>query len=119
MNWQDLLTGVAAGFTTAAAFDYVAMKIRSRKVVKKADPLPAQPPGSPWQAMPCGKRMELSDTGFYITLNPDEPSRIYQGFTPEHLRIVTGADLAGMKKYLEGEARERAEFEPKAKGWKP
>ena len=46
------------------------------------------------------------------TPTPDQPEKVYQGFTPEHLRIVTGADLAGMKRYLEGEARERAEFEP-------
>lgn len=62
--------------------------------------------------MPCGKRLELGATGFYITLNPDQPEKVYQGFTPEHLRIVTGADLAGMKRYLEGQAKERAEFEP-------
>lgn len=73
-------------------------------------------PASRWYSLPGG-RMELADTGFYITLNPSEPGKVYQGFTPEGYRLTWGNDLASMKRHLEGEARERAEFEPPKGGW--
>ena len=68
--------------------------------------------------MPCGTRMELGATGYYILLAPDKDGSAYQGFTPEHFRQVRGNDLAAMKTYLEGEARERAEFEPQPVAWR-
>lgn len=81
---------------------------------------PPRNPSSPWQwhAMPCGKRMELGATGFYIVLAPDKDGAAYQGFTPEHFRQTRGNDLAAMKRFLEGEARERAEFEPQPVTWR-
>lgn len=73
-------------------------------------------PDSRWFPLPGG-RIELADTGFYITLKPDEPGNVYQGFTPEGHRLVWGSDLKEMKRYLEDEARERAEFEPQNGRW--
>lgn len=125
MIWQYILTGLAIGLTVSAVIDYVAAKIRNLKAGAQSDRLilnlapPTKNPSSQWHAMPCGKRLELSDTGYYITLNPEDPGKVYQGFTPEHLRLATGSDLAGLKRHIEGEARERAEFEPKSAWWRP
>jgi hypothetical protein len=69
-----------------------------------------------WYSLPGG-RLELGQTGFYITLNPDQPKKVYQGHTPEHFLICWGMDLAGMKATMEVEARERAEFNQPAGGW--
>lgn len=85
-------------------------------------PLPAgldvqHKPASDWHSLPGG-RIELGATGFYITINPSDPPKIYQGFTPEHERIVYGRNLPEMKRYLEEEARERAEFDPPKGGWR-
>ena len=73
---------------------------------------------SPWWADPSGTRIELADTGFYITFHPNEPRRVYQGHTPEHLPIAAGPLLDDMKKYMEDRAKERAQFAPQG-GWKP
>lgn len=71
-----------------------------------------------WHAMPCGTRLELSDTGFYIILDTSNPEMTYTGCTPEGAWRVRGNDLFHVKKFLEGEAAERAEFTP-VKGWRP
>lgn len=77
-----------------------------------------RPKAGCWWADTSGTRLELADTGFYITFHASEKHAIYQGHTPEHLRMVTGPNLGDMKKYLEGLAAERAEFTPQ-RGWKP
>ena len=128
MSNIDFATGMLAGLLLAQAID-AATRWAVRRKVKPAVVVPPPPqydpadvalnrnPESRWQALPGG-RLELGTTGFYITLNPGEPGKVYQGFTPEHLRIVTGPDLAGMKRFLEREARERAEFDPPSGGWR-
>jgi hypothetical protein len=80
---------------------------------------PAQDtPNKSWWPDPSGQRIELADTGFYITLNPSEPSSVYQGFTPEHQRLTWGCNLPEMKAYMQTCAAARAEFTPQA-GRKP
>ena len=73
----------------------------------------------PWWADPSGTRLELADTGFYISFHPSEPRRVHQGHTPEHLCIASGPYLNDMKKHMEACAAERAEFTPQGGGWKP
>jgi hypothetical protein len=107
-NWWQQRKGKTAVVVPPPAYDPKDVALNSQ---------PAKPQ-SDWYSLPGG-RLELGDTGFYITLNPAEPGKVYQGFTPENYRVVWGNDLASMKRYLEGEARERAEFTPPSNGWKP
>lgn len=67
-----------------------------------------------WYSLP-GQRLELGDTGFYITFHPTVPRRVYQCYTPEHIPITAGPLLDEMKKYIEDRAKERAQFAPG--GW--
>lgn len=122
MDVISFLAGVGWGLAANAALSWA---LRSRKPDPRQDApsqTPQQPPRNPsspwqWHAMPGG-RLELGDTGFYITLNTGQPDKVYQGFTPEHRRIVYGLNLASMKRFLESEAKERADFEPPAGGWR-
>ena len=118
----------AMGFLNALTAVWIVHSLRGIYRKRQAKKIPPPPhydpkdvalnrkPDSRWYSLPGG-RMELADTGFYITLNPGEPGKVYQGFNPEGFRIVWGNDLASIKRYLEGEARERAEFNPPAGGW--
>ena len=87
-----------------------------KDVALNRTPAKNKTPQPEWYSLPGG-RLELGQTGFYITLNPDQPKKVYQGHNPEHHCICWGNDLAGMKKTLEVEASERAEFNPPAGGW--
>jgi hypothetical protein len=126
MNWMDFMTGASVGLLAWWGLEKIDQLLRKAKKIPPPayDPkdvaLNSQPakPQSDWYSLPGG-RLELGDTGFYITLNPAEPGKVYQGFTPENYRVVWGNDLASMKRYLEGEARGRAEFTPPSNGWKP
>jgi hypothetical protein len=131
MNWLDFFAGMGAGFLTYEGACWAGSVIRRRLAPDvSAEPIkpgeildppanPAPPPRNPsarwkWHPMPGG-RLELGATGYYVVLNPppaeDGKQVQYAGFTPEHLRIVWGNDLAGMKRTLETEAAERAEFD--------
>lgn len=125
---SDFIDGVLVGGVLVLIFEfatgwYVGRKAKKTAVVvpppqyDPADVALKHKPASEWHSLPGG-RLELGATGFYITINPGEPAKVYQGFTPEHLRIVCGPDLASMKRYLEQEARERAEFDPPNGGWR-
>lgn len=127
MSTGIFIVGLIAGCALDALATFAYDRWKARKATAPAQkPAPAaiQPPPrnppSPWQwrAMPCGTRMELGATGFYIRLAPDKEGAAYHGHTPEHFCCVRGNDLAAMKTYLEGEARERAEFEPQPVAWR-
>jgi hypothetical protein len=90
----------------------------SKSIMDKIQPTPSDRP-TRWWADPSGHRIELANTGFYITFNPSEPRQVYQGHTPEHFCISSGLYLDQMKQYMEDRARERAEFTPRVGGWKP
>lgn len=71
---------------------------------------------SKWHPMPCGTRLELGASGYWINLlgKPGKPA--YVGYDPEGDVIASGPDLKGMKGYLEQQADYREEFAPPAKG---
>ena len=86
----------------------------AQKQIKKemAEFTPKAPvitPDSRWFALPPD-RLELADTGFYVTLVPNDKEGQYHGYTPEGHFVARGYLLAAMKKLLEQLADERAEF---------
>ena len=127
MNWMDFMTGASVGLLAWWGLEKLDQLLRKAKkipppaydpkdVALNRTPAKNKTPQPEWYSLPGG-RLELGQTGFYITLNPDQPKKVYQGHTPEHFLICWGNDLAGMKETLECEARERAEFNPPAGGW--
>jgi hypothetical protein len=67
------------------------------------------PPAAAWAPMP-GNRLELGDTGFYVSLNLMPAQPMYWLFSPEHFVVGYGGDLGALKSLGERLARERLEF---------
>jgi len=133
MNWLDFFAGMGAGFLTyegacwagsviqrrlkrIVAPDVSAESAKPGEIIELPDHVSVHQTAPRWQWHPMpGGRLELGATGYYVVLNqpPAEDGKQvqYAGFTPEHLRIVWGNNLAGMKRTLEAEAAERAEFD--------
>ena len=62
--------------------------------------------------MPCGRRLELGASGYWIEL-VGRPGRVtYKGYDPEGDCIIGGQNLAAMKVLLQEQAQFRAEFAP-------
>lgn len=76
------------------------------------------PPAVPedgWYPMPCGTRLELRDTGFFIVLDPMQPPyRMFQGFDPEGRMCATCSDLQQLKTHCGRLAQDRAAFAPRS-----
>jgi hypothetical protein len=113
--------GVLIGAWAALAGQQYALKRQLKRKKAEAELVASWVPTQPnhWWADPSGHRIELATTGFYITFNPSDPRRVYQGHTPEHFCIASGPHLKDMKSHMEDRARERAEFTPRVEGWKP
>lgn len=72
---------------------------------------PEQPPSkSKWHAMPCGTRLELGATGYWIELVGKKGKHPFRAWDPEGDCIGEGNSLPGIKKALERQAAYRAEF---------
>ena len=100
---------------------WLARRLNLRVQLRPDPPPPATAPGPTWQAMVCGRRIELGDSGFYITLDPSAvPQLAYSLFNPEDQIIAFGHNLQGLKSMGEQMARDRAEFKPAAvEAWRP
>lgn len=79
---------------------------------------PAPAAKAKWHAMPCGTRLELAGTGFYIALEPQNKMQPYTSYSPEGVEIACASGLAILKALSEIRADERAEFAP-IKTWTP
>ena len=102
---------------------YGVMKIREteRRLGKSVAEIPDKLSAAPrdlWSPMPCGTRIELSDSGFYIVLETKDAKYPYHAFSPEGDLFARGNDLRGLKRLAEERAKDRAEFQP-VKGWLP
>ena len=77
-------------------------------------PPPAEctPAPARWYPMPCGTRLELGDTGYWIELAGKKGKNPYRGYGPEGDCITNGHNLPQMKALLEEQAAMRKEFEP-------
>lgn len=67
-----------------------------------------------WHPMPCGTRLELGDTGFWIFFRQGYGETPYSAFDPEGRQLLNGFSLTEIKFCLERMARERDEFKPRA-----
>ena len=61
--------------------------------------------------MPCGTRLELQDTGYWIELVGKKGKQPFAGYDPEGDCITRGYNLKEMKQALEEQASYRREFE--------
>lgn len=79
---------------------------------------PTTKPAQQWHAMPCGTRLELGSTGFWIELVGKQGRAPFYGYDPEGDVIIKGPALDDMKAQLEKQAKFREEFAP-VQGGKP
>lgn len=110
MDWIAFTGGAATGAAAAFAL-VVAVGLRARKE-RAAKAIETPPEPQRWFPMPCGTRLELEATGYWIELVGKKGMQTYRGYDPEGDAIITGADLPGMKARLEEQAAYREEFAP-------
>lgn len=120
---QALFTGVgiaATGYVAANAGERLLERLKNKPTKKPEATTQAATQTQPqrWYAMPCGTRIELIQSGYWIELHPSRKDGEFRGFTPEGVLMVTGGNLEGMKQFLEKKAAERAEFKPAAVEWR-
>lgn len=108
-----LALAIAFGF---AVYHHKRLNKRWERLAKelRARSTPPEPPAQPskWHAMPCGTRLELGDTGYWIELVGKKGEQPYRGYDPEGDCITTGFHLPKMKAALEEQAAYRDEFKP-------
>jgi hypothetical protein len=79
-----------------------------------------QATGQQWFSAPCGQRLELGTTGFYIQLDTGNKAvGVYRGYTPEGSEVGSANYLPTVKKFVEELAAHRAEFAPPLLRWEP
>lgn len=74
---------------------------------------------SKWWPSPCGKRLELGATGYWIQLVGRQGKLSYAAFDPEGDCLARGEDLKTMKQGVEQFASFRSEFTPSKKDTTP
>jgi hypothetical protein len=117
--WGLLVLGLASwGLVslTWVACRAVARRLKLRVEFRPDEPAtpPPQPAAAPaWRAMVGGQRLELGDSGFAITFDPNAPVQwAYSLWTPESAVVACGGNLQALKTLGLQMASDRAEFRP-------